>query len=165
MDTEGLPKTVPLNTEIQLKGTGMFKELHVGNTGVYYETGATNTAWYQHFNPDGNTEPAPDKDTEYVNRFACGFYHFTLWWKENKFGEIGLTKPAKVIGYTNPRMSALRAKLLGPEIYKEKVNTDSKKFISYQMDMYQLLKSEDVIERLRKISERCERMNYQIKSR
>ena len=132
------------------------KEIYVGNTGlnISIHDGIPYKGYEQLFLPDKfdwlNPKPDPKLSLKYSLIYPYALYHLATNWKDEN----------KVLrGYTNTWMNNFRKKLLGEEIYQSKISTISNRY-EYILDLESLKKNTPIIEKLQKMSDRCERENY-----
>lgn len=124
---------------------------------VVYERGDGSYRWQQHFTPERDTLPIkePKKQVSRSLDYAHFFYKFYRWWKDFDAQKTGFPRQEIIYGSTNPTMNNFREKLFGKKIYKVlRPDPYREGYWEYELDMVELDKSPEVVEKLKKLSSR-----------
>ena len=136
----------------------VYGSIKVGNSGlnivVEKDPEKKSYRWIQHYTPGGSTRPATDS-AEKIKRtldYASALYKFFLWWKDFKeTKDVNFPRENILYWSTNPTMSGLTLKLLGPDSYQEIGDDPSQKGnVLCEIHLDKLEKDELALIRLRK---------------
>lgn len=161
----------PLNAEIHIsppEGEGLPSMIFVGNTGLRINVHSTEgrpTIWEQHFTPENEVAVSSDTRLKYSETYAHALYNFIEWWRNSdNFDFTKLPRQRFLYGFaTNSEIINFRKKLLGDDIYKE-LTPDQTLELNYSIDLEKLARDEELMSKLKKLSERCKKQNYKMQN-
>ena len=161
----------PLNAGIHVlpsEREGHYSTIFIGNTGLQIDVHSVDgrpTIWEQHFTPENEVTAPSDTRLKYSEIYAHALYTFTEWWRNSdNFDSTKLPRQRFLYGFaTNPEIINFRKKLLGDDVYNE-LTPNQIPELNYSIDLEKLSKDENLMSKLKKLSERCKKQNYKMQN-
>lgn len=134
----------------------------IGNSGLeFIRFNGDKEEMFMHFTPDNNCGYTVDEATalKYSKIYCAAFYEFFLsWCDEENF--LIQPRPRYLVGSTNSRMFHFRDKLFNQDEYIFEMLDFSIDCFEYRIDMEKVIGNPKLIDRLKRIHDRCVKEDY-----